>query len=263
MPSNAAISARWLAFLALGTELVEAPWPAGPALSLRRLANSGGGCPFGGAAIREDLSAADVRRCSLTEIPLDLARPRTARRSSVDGQGVPRRDHGRGRGRRRQGELVHASQLSVRLSQDQARRSASAGACGFRYGGGDLVGGPVHRGTSRCSPEPRGGGRLRQPSPTKVEKAAIAFGLVHEASALGYPDDELAGHRPHRPSDRSGRDESWAFLERPAPNFMRHRRVATGATNCAQPNSGSTTETSLGQELASAAIDPIHPQVRR
>ena len=59
-------------------------------------------------------------------------------------------------------------------------------------------------------------------SPTEVEEAAIASGLVTEAVALGYPDQRLGEGialivRP----DRSGEEEALrAFLKRKLPNFM-------------------------------------------
>jgi acyl-coenzyme A synthetase/AMP-(fatty) acid ligase len=64
-------------------------------------------------------------------------------------------------------------------------------------------------------------------SPTEVEEAAIASGLVHEAVALGYPDDRLGEAialilRP----DRSGREEVLrSFLKKQLPNFMQPSRI--------------------------------------
>jgi acyl-coenzyme A synthetase/AMP-(fatty) acid ligase len=59
-------------------------------------------------------------------------------------------------------------------------------------------------------------------SPTEVEEAAIASGLVYEAVALGYPEPRLGEGialvvRP----DRRGEEETLrAFLKRQLPNFM-------------------------------------------
>ena len=64
-------------------------------------------------------------------------------------------------------------------------------------------------------------------SPTEIEEAAIASGLIYEAVALGYPDDRLGEGialivRP----DRRGQEEEFrAFLKRQLPNFMQPGRI--------------------------------------
>ena len=59
-------------------------------------------------------------------------------------------------------------------------------------------------------------------SPTEVEEAAIASGLIHEAVALGYPDERLGeGIALILRPDRRGEEEALrAFLKRSLPNFM-------------------------------------------
>jgi len=59
-------------------------------------------------------------------------------------------------------------------------------------------------------------------SPTEVEEAAVASGLVHEAVALGYPDSRLgeAIALVVRPDRREREAELRAFLKRQLPNFM-------------------------------------------
>ena len=59
-------------------------------------------------------------------------------------------------------------------------------------------------------------------SPTEVEEAAIASGLVHEAVALGYPDARLGEGIALvvRPDRRDKDSELRAFLKRQLPNFM-------------------------------------------
>jgi acyl-coenzyme A synthetase/AMP-(fatty) acid ligase len=59
-------------------------------------------------------------------------------------------------------------------------------------------------------------------SPTEVEEAAIASGIVHEAVALGFPDPRLgeAIALVVRPERRDREEELRAFLKRSLPNFM-------------------------------------------
>ena len=64
-------------------------------------------------------------------------------------------------------------------------------------------------------------------SPTEVEEAAIASGLVQEAVALGYPDARLGEGialvvRPDRRDEEEG---FRAFLKRQLPNFMQPSRI--------------------------------------
>ena len=59
-------------------------------------------------------------------------------------------------------------------------------------------------------------------SPTEVEEAAIASGIVQEAVALGFPDPRLgeAIALVVRPDRRDREEELRAFLKRNLPNFM-------------------------------------------
>ena len=59
-------------------------------------------------------------------------------------------------------------------------------------------------------------------SPTEVEEAAIASGLIYEAVALGYPDDRLGEGIALivRPARREQEEALRAFLRRQLPNFM-------------------------------------------
>ena len=59
-------------------------------------------------------------------------------------------------------------------------------------------------------------------SPTEVEEAAIASGLIHEAVALGFPDARLgeAIALIVRPARRDQEEALRAFLRRQLPNFM-------------------------------------------
>ena len=59
-------------------------------------------------------------------------------------------------------------------------------------------------------------------SPTEVEEAAIASGIVHEAVALGFPDARLgeAIALVVRPDRRGQEEQLRAFLKSCLPNFM-------------------------------------------
>jgi acyl-coenzyme A synthetase/AMP-(fatty) acid ligase len=130
-----------------------------------------------------------------------------------------------------EGELVHAGPLVAKgYWQDPARtaerfKPAPAGSVhgGMAVWSGDRV---RRDGAGLLYFVGREDGMIKtsgnRVSPTEVEEAAIASGLVHEAVALGYPDPRLGEGialvvRP----DRRGEEEALrAFLKRQLPNFM-------------------------------------------
>ena len=222
----------------LWVQLIEAPWPGEAALSLRRLTNSGGKlAPSLVRRMRELFPAADIYsmyglteafRSTYLEPALLDDHPDSmgsaipfAEIMVVDADGNAAEE----------GELVHAGPLVAKgYWQDSVRtaerfRPAPAGST---YGGmavwsGDRV---------RRDPEGllyfvgREDGMIKtsgnRVSPTEVEEAALASGLVAEAVALGYPDARLGEGialivRP----DRRGEEEALRnFLKRCLPNFM-------------------------------------------
>jgi len=222
----------------LWVQLIEAPWPPAASLSLRRLTNSGGKLPPSVVRrMRELFPAADIYSMyGLTEAfrstylePALLDDHPDSMGSAIpfaeimvvdaDGQAAA------------EGELVHAGPLVAKgYWQDRARtaerfRPAPAGSL---YGGmavwsGDRVRrdneGLLYFVGREDGMIKTSGNRV---SPTEVEEAAIASGLVHEAVALGYPDARLGEGialvvRP----DRRGEEEALrAFLKRQLPNFM-------------------------------------------
>ncbi|HTU10920.1 MAG TPA: acyl-CoA ligase (AMP-forming), exosortase A system-associated [Allosphingosinicella sp.] len=227
----------------LWVQLIEAPWPPDAALSLRRLTNSGGKlAPSVIRRMREVFPAADVYsmyglteafRSTYLEPALLDAHPDSmgtaipfAEIMVVDADG---RDAA-------EGELVHAGPLVAKgYWRDPARTAErfKPAPAGSAYGGMAVFSG------DRVRRDPQGllyfvgredgmiktsGNRV---SPTEVEEAAVASGLIHEAVALGYPDDRLGEGialivRP----DRSAEEDAFrAFLKKQLPNFMQPGRI--------------------------------------
>jgi acyl-CoA ligase (AMP-forming) (exosortase A-associated) len=222
----------------LWAQLIEAPWPGAAALALRRLTNSGGKlAPSVVRRMRELFPAADIYsmyglteafRSTYLEPALLDDHPDSmgsaipfAEIMVVDGEGKAAEE----------GELVHAGPLVAKgYWQDPARTAErfKPAPAGSTYGGmavwsGDRVrrdaGGLLYFVGREDGMIKTSGNRV---SPTEVEEAAIASGLVHEAVALGFPDPRLGEGialvvRP----DRRGEEEALrAFLKRQLPNFM-------------------------------------------
>jgi len=219
------------------------PWPPEAALSLRRLTNSGGKlAPSVVRRLREVFPAADIYsmyglteafRSTYLEPALLDAHPDSmgsaipfAEIMVVDAEG----------GDAAEGELVHAGPLVAKgYWQDPARTAErfKPAPAHSSYGGtavwsGDMV---------RRDPQGllyfvgREDGMIKtsgnRVSPTEVEEAAIASGLVYEAVALGYPDDRLGEGIALilRPDRRDHEDEFRAFLKKELPNFMQPGRI--------------------------------------
>jgi acyl-CoA ligase (AMP-forming) (exosortase A-associated) len=222
----------------LWVQLIEAPWPAEAALSLRRLTNSGGKLPpsvirrmrelFPAADIYSMYGLTEAFRSTYLDPALLDGHPDSmgsaipfAEIMVVDADGNAAEE----------GELVHAGPLVAKgYWQDPARTAERfKPAPAFSTCGGMAVwsGDRIRRdaegllyfvgredGMIKTS-----GNRV---SPTEVEEAALASGLIAEAVALGYPDARLGEGialvvRP----DRRGEEEALrAFLKRQLPNFM-------------------------------------------
>jgi len=222
----------------LFVQLIEAPWPAAAALSLRRLTNSGGKlAPSVVRRLREVFPAADIYsmyglteafRSTYLEPALLDGHPDSmgsaipfAEIMVVDAQGREAAE----------GELVHAGPLVAKGYWQDPERTAerfkpAPGAS--TYGGtavwsGDTVrrreGGLLYFVGREDGMIKTSGNRV---SPTEIEEAAIASGLIQEAVALGYPDERLGeGIALILRPDRRGEEEALrAFLKRSLPNFM-------------------------------------------
>ncbi|MEA3012338.1 MAG: hypothetical protein QOD42_883 [Sphingomonadales bacterium] len=222
----------------LWVQLIEAPWPAQAALSLRRLTNSGGKLPpsvirrmrelFPAADIYSMYGLTEAFRSTYLEPALLDDHPDSmgsaipfAEIMVVDADGKAAAE----------GELVHAGPLVAKgYWQDPARTAErfKPAPAGSAYGGmavwsGDRVrrdeAGLLYFVGREDGMIKTSGNRV---SPTEVEEAALASGLVAEAVALGYPDARLGEGialvvRP----DRRGEEAALrAFLKRQLPNFM-------------------------------------------
>ena len=250
----------------LWVQLIEAPWPARAALSLRRLTNSGGKlAPSVVRRMRETFPAADIYsmyglteafRSTFLEPELLDAHPDSIGRAIpfaeilvVDSEGRPAAE----------GELVHAGPLVAQGYWNDPVRTAErfrpAPACSELGGIAVWSGDQVRRDSEGLlyfigredGMIKTAGNRV---SPTEVEEAAIASGIVHEAVALGYPDDRLGEGialvvRP----DRRERDaELRAFLKRQLPNFMQPGVIVWRDELPRSPN-GKLDRVELRQEL--------------
>jgi acyl-CoA ligase (AMP-forming) (exosortase A-associated) len=222
----------------LWVQLIEAPWPAQAALSLRRLTNSGGKLPPSVIRrMRELFPAADIYSMyGLTEAFRSTYLEPALLDDHPDsmGKAIPLAEImvvGADGKEAEEGELVHAGPLVAkgywRDSERTAERFKPAPA-GSTYGGmavwsGDRVrrdeAGLLYFVGREDGMIKTSGNRV---SPTEVEEAALASGLVAEAVALGFPDARLGEGialvvRP----DRRGEEEALrAFLKRQLPNFM-------------------------------------------
>ena len=222
----------------LWVQLIEAPWPAEAALSLRRLTNSGGKlAPSVVRRMREVFPAADIYSMyGLTEAFRSTYLEPALLDDHPDSMGgaIPFAEilvvDADGR-EADEGELVHAGPLVAKgYWRDPARtaeRFKPAPASSLHGGTAVWSGDRVRRdGDGLLYFVGREDGMIKtsgnRVSPTEVEEAAIASGLIHEAVALGYPDERLGEGialvvRP----DRRGDEEALrAFLKRSLPNFM-------------------------------------------
>jgi acyl-CoA ligase (AMP-forming) (exosortase A-associated) len=230
----------------LWVQLIEAPWPAQAALSLRRLTNSGGKlAPSVIRRMRELFPAADLYSMyGLTEAFRSTSLEPELLDSHPDSMGraipfveilVADRDGGAIEGEG-EGELVHAGPLVAQGYWNDAERTAER----FRLApAGSTYGGTAVWSGDRVRRDAEGllyfvgredgmiksaGNRI---SPTEVEEAAVASGLIHEAVALGVPDARLgeAIALVVRPARRDQEEKLRAHLKSCLPNFMQPNAI--------------------------------------
>jgi len=222
----------------LWVQLIEAAWPAEAALSLRRLTNSGGKlAPSVVRRMREMFPAAEIYSMyGLTEAFRSTYLEPALLDGHPDsmGRAIPFAEImvvGADGAEAEEGELVHAGPLVAKGYWRDPERTAERfkpAPAGSAYGGmavwsGDRVRrdneGLLYFVGREDGMIKTSGNRV---SPTEVEEAALASGLVAEAVALGYPDERLGEGialvvRP----DRRGEEAALrAFLKRQLPNFM-------------------------------------------
>jgi acyl-CoA ligase (AMP-forming) (exosortase A-associated) len=229
----------------LWVQLVEAAWPAGAALSLRRLTNSGGRLPASIVRrMRELFPAAEVvLMYGLTE----AFRSTWLHPALVDehpdsiGSAIPFaevmavREDGSLASPGEAGELVHAGPLVARGYWNDPERTAER----FRpapqhsaYGGTAVWSGDRVRADEQGllyfvgredSMIKTSGNRV---SPTEVEEAAAASGVASEAAAFGIPDDRLGeAIALVLRGDRGREAELRRYLKSELPNFMQPGRI--------------------------------------
>ena len=225
----------------LWVQLIEAPWPAEAALSLRRLTNSGGKlAPSVIRRMREVFPAADIYsmyglteafRSTYLEPELLDTHPDSMGRAIPLAEILVADRDGRAIEGAGEGELVHAGPLVAKGYWNDPERTAERfkpAPPGSDYGGmavwsGDMVRrdeeGLLYFVGREDGMIKTAGNRV---SPTEVEEAAIASGLVHEAVVLGFPDARLgeAIALIVRPDRRGQEGELRSFLKGCLPNFM-------------------------------------------
>ena len=225
----------------LWVQLVEAVWPPKAALSLRRLTNSGGKlAPSVIRRMREVFPAADIYsmyglteafRSTYLEPELLDRHPDSVGRAIPFAEVLVADREGRAVEGTGEGELVHAGPLVAQGYWNDAERTAERfrpAPDGSIYGGMAVWSGDRVRrdGDGLLYFVGREDGMIKtagnRVSPTEVEEAAIASGLVQEAVALGFPDARLgeAIALVVRPDRRAQEDKLRAFLRSNLPNFM-------------------------------------------
>jgi acyl-CoA ligase (AMP-forming) (exosortase A-associated) len=230
----------------LWVQLVEAPWPPKAALSLRRLTNSGGRLPVSIVRrLRELFPAAELYlmyglteafRSTFLEPALLDEHPNSIGTAIPFAEVMASKPDGSLCGPGEDGELVHAGPLVAKGYWNDPERTA------VRFK-------PAPRGSSYGGTAVWSGDRVRQDeqgllyfvgredamiktsgnrvSPTEVEEAAVASGVVTEAVALGVPDDRLGeaialvvrGRGQESDSDLRN------YLRRELPNFMQPAHI--------------------------------------
>jgi acyl-CoA ligase (AMP-forming) (exosortase A-associated) len=228
----------------LWVQLIEASWPPRAALSLRRLTNSGGRLsPSIVRRMREIFPAAEIfLMYGLTEAFRSTYLDPALLHDHPDsiGTAIPfaeilvARPDGSPTSPGEAGELVHAGPLVGQGYWNDPERTAQRfrpAPAQSQYGGiavwsGDQVRtdeeGLLYFVGREDAMIKTSGNRV---SPTEVEEAAIASGLVAEAVALGRPDDRLGeaivlivrGAPPHGGEAEA---ELRTHLKRELPNFM-------------------------------------------
>ncbi|MEO7178577.1 MAG: acyl-CoA ligase (AMP-forming), exosortase A system-associated [Allosphingosinicella sp.] len=230
----------------LWVQLVEAAWPPQVALSLRRLTNSGGRLPVSIVRrLRELFPAAELYlmyglteafRSTFLEPALLDEHPDSIGGAIPFAEVMTSKVDGTLCGPGEDGELVHAGPLVAKGYWNDPERTAvrfKPAPPKSRYGGtavwsGDRVRqdeqGLLYFVGREDSMIKTSGNRV---SPTEVEEAAVASGVVTEAVALGVPDDRLgeAIALVVRGKGEEADSDLRNFLRRELPNFMQPAHI--------------------------------------
>jgi acyl-CoA ligase (AMP-forming) (exosortase A-associated) len=233
----------------LWVQLIEADWPGGAAYRLRRLTNSGGRLPasvirrmremFPAAEIYPMYGLTEAFRSTYLEPALVDAHPDSIGTAIPFAEVIVARPDGSEAAPGEAGELVHAGPLVAKGYWNDPQRTAERfkpASSASKLGGtavwsGDTVRRDEHGLLYFVSREDAmiktSGNRV---SPTEVEEAAVATGLVAEAVALGVPDDRLGQAialiaRPAPPHGREVEADLRNQLKRQLPNFMQPTHI--------------------------------------
>ena len=230
----------------LWVQLVENEWPAETAMLLNRLTNSGGALtPSLIEAMRRTFPAADIYpmygltesfRSTYLDPALVATHPTSMGRAIPHAEILVCRPDGSVTADDEPGELVHCGPLVARGYWRDAERTAERfrpAPSVSRYGGTAVWSGDTVRrdreglltfvGRDDAMIKTAG----NRVSPTEVEEAAVASGLVYEAVAFGVPDSRLGAAivlivrgKP------DGEDEELAaYLRQNLPNFMQPQAI--------------------------------------
>ncbi|HEX8625192.1 MAG TPA: acyl-CoA ligase (AMP-forming), exosortase A system-associated [Allosphingosinicella sp.] len=230
----------------LWVQLVEAPWPPRAALSLRRLTNSGGRLPVSIVRrLRELFPAAELYlmyglteafRSTFLDPALLDEHPDSIGTAIPFAEVMTSRPDGSLCEPGEDGELVHAGPLVAKGYWNDPERTAvrfKPAPQGSLYGGTAVWSGDRVRrdeqgllyfvGREDSMIKTRG----NRVSPTEVEEAAVASGVVTEAVALGVPDDRLgeAIALVVRGGGQEADSDLRNYLRRELPNFMQPAHI--------------------------------------
>ncbi len=230
----------------LWVQLVEVDWPVDVAASLRRLTNSGGALtPSLIDAMRATFVEADIYpmyglteafRSTFLDPELVAAHPTSMGRAIPHAEILVCRPDGSITADGEAGELVHCGPLVAqgywRDAERTAERFRSAPAAsawgGIAVWSGDTVrrdgDGLLYFVGRDDAMIKTAGNRV---SPTEVEDAAVATGMVYEAVAFGVPDARLGAaiQLIVRGKADADREAFAAELRRTLPNFMQPKAV--------------------------------------
>jgi len=253
----------------LWVQLIEAPWPREAALQLRRLTNSGGKLPpsiirrmrelFPAADIYSMYGLTEAFRSTFLEPALLDTHPNSIGTAIPFAEVMVVRPDGSETEPGEEGELVHAGPLVARGYWRDSERTAER----FRpappasHHGGTAVwsGDRVRRDADGLlyfvgrddAMIKTAGNRV---SPTEIEEAAIASGLVAEAVAIGVPDARLGQAVALVARAAGAADDAGlrAYLKGALPSFMQPVAIVWRAELPRGPN-GKVDRPALAAEL--------------
>ncbi|PKP95960.1 MAG: acyl-CoA ligase (AMP-forming), exosortase A system-associated, partial [Alphaproteobacteria bacterium HGW-Alphaproteobacteria-13] len=231
----------------LWVQLVESDWPAETAACLRRLTNSGGALTpalidamrsvFPNADIYPMYGLTEAFRSTYLDPALVAAHPNSMGRAIPHAEILVCRPDGSITDDEEPGELVHCGPLVAQGYWRDAERTAQRfrpAPAASAYGGMAVWSGDTVRRDAEGlltfvgrddAMIKTAGNRV---SPTEVEEAALASGLIFEAVAFGVPDARLGAAiiLIVRGKEGADREALAAWLRQSLPNFMQPRELA-------------------------------------